>query len=159
MKHSISILISLLFTITLHAQKFTVSELFSMLESGYEIFDTKLLQKGYEFNYSSDNENYTAYHYAYNRTREGNAPYHISWTQWKNGWTYISYQFTDKNDYLNFKNYLQNAGFKLDKTEANIGYLFLDYKNQNKLVTLVSGKTESDGPVVTFYEISVQFSK
>jgi hypothetical protein len=159
MKQSAILLFLTLFVVESHGQKFSINELYLMLQSGYETFDTKILQKGFEFDSAFNADNYTAYHYTLDRTKEGKAIKHISWTSWTDGRTYIGYQIIDKKEYLSFKEELKKLGFKLIKTETVIGYLYLDYKLGKKLVTLASGKTGKDDPVNTFYEISVEYTQ
>ena len=153
------ILLFVLFSVQSYGQKFSIMQLYEMLKSGYEIFDTKALEKGFEFDSAYNTEKYTAYHYTLERTQEGKATEHLSWTSWKDGLTYISYQISKAKEYLDFKNQLKKLGFKLIKTETVNGNLFLDYKFGNKLVTLSSGKANNDGGLRDFYEISVEYSK
>jgi hypothetical protein len=159
MKHLAAILLLVCFSLKSYSQKFTITELYTMLNAGYEFFDTKALQKGFEFDSTYTTENNTAYHYTFQRTKEGKAQQHLSWTSWKDGPTYISYQMREPKEYLSFKTELKKLNFNLTKTETVNGVLFFDYKRDNKLVTLASGKTGNDDPVGNFYEISVEYSK
>lgn len=148
-------IIFFLFTTSIIAQNYSLSELIKINNYNLDDFDTFVTQRGYKY-YESKNTDFsdaTSYVFTVNGF---NKAYISKFYQKKADKEMVSFQTLNNTIYLKIKAELKTLGFKFIKTETFEGSTFLDYKKGKIEVSLSLGTQEGlNGDKLTSYEISV----
>lgn len=145
-----------LFTASIFAQNFTLSELIKINNYTLDDFDTYVTQRGYKY-YESKNTDYsesTSYSYTINGIRKS---YISKFYRKLVDNEMVSFQTMNNAIYLKIKSELKTLGFKLIKTGTYEGDTYFDYKKGKIEVSLTLSTQEGlNSDKLTSYEISVK---
>ena len=157
MKRSLLLILLLINSSFIFAQKFKLNELLSLNEMNISEYDTYVTKKGYEFYKRESKENfekynYNEYYYTYNRTSYISKAYFFNLKRKK-----ISYQTSNKNEYKRIKNDIIELGYKFTHTETTDLATFLEYrKNDSRIAIALIIAKNSLGYLENVYEITVE---
>jgi hypothetical protein len=148
--HKIIIILS--FSITANAQ-ITLTEMFSMLKMNSDNFETYVLKKGYEFSNIKDDDN--VFGFTYVKGYEDETKYITLYEKYFEYGKHLTYQTSNKNEYLLIKKQLIELRFKLFESFNFEGSIVKKYKNNIYILTLINGLNSDEET----YEISISNNK
>lgn len=156
------LLFTLLLPICGFSQIFSLTELVALSQNNLDYFDTKVTTKGYAFYTNRDDEFSKGSCYSYGqRDYTKMAAFFITYFSYSDPErTLISWQTTNKNNYLKVKNDLRSLGFKLVTSLSDSSCAHLTYKKGHLSLDLYSCQTPDDrGVSNATYEINITNSK
>lgn len=136
------------FTITSNAQV-NLTEMISMLKMNSDKFETYILNKGYEFSNVKDTDK--VFGFTYVKGYEKETKYITLYERYFNKGKHLTYQTSNKKEYLLIKKQLIELGFKLVESLNHDGSIAKKYKNNSYELTLINGLNRGEET----YEISI----
>ena len=123
--------------------------MFSMLKMNSDNFETYILKKGYEISNIKDTDK--VFGFTYVKGYEKETKYITLYERYFSHGKHLTYQTSNKNEYLLVKKQLIEFGFKLIESLNFDGSIVKKYKNNSYELTLINGLNRGEET----YEISI----
>jgi len=141
------------------SQIFSIAELMRLTSKGFDNFDTYVTSKGYSFYANHDTQDSKGKCYSFGQKDYSKmASFFITYFNYQpnSNEVLISWQTTNKANYLRVKNELKQLNFKFVKEESYEDCSNLNYKKGVFYLNLYSCQKPGDqGILSTTYEISI----
>jgi hypothetical protein len=140
MKYIFSLL--LIFSFNISFGQMTVSEMMRVYKMDLDQFETYSISKGFQFLEVTSNENY--FGHKYGKGPGKNTKYLTLYTNFFKHGKYLTYQTSNSNEYLNFKNDLKSKGFIVSSTKSFEGSIEKIYMLNKWEFTIYTGSGGKD---------------